>query len=210
MVSEADRSYSQGELERRWISRHHRAFLKTKRQPMARQTKSMRQIKEILRLKFQHQLSIREIARSCALPTSTVGDYLKRAELAGLSWPIPEEWTEEQILERLLGVPDPSPEVPQALPDWAQIHEELRRKSVTLRLLWQEYRHSHPEGYGYSRFCELYDRWAQRLDPVLRQVHRPGEKMFVDWAGQTVPIYKLGRWNGRSSFSVCGRAGGQQ
>ena len=156
---------------------------------MARQNKSMRQIKEILRLKFQHQLSIREIARSCALPTSTVGDYLKRAELAGLSWPIPEEWTEEQILERLLGVPDPSPEVPHALPDWAQIHEELRRKSVTLRLLWQEYRHNHPEGYGYSRFCELYDRWAQTLDPVLRQVHRPGEKMFVDWAGQTVPIY---------------------
>ena len=71
---------------------------------MARTPKSMRQIKEILRLKFQHQLSIREIARSCAVPASTVGDYLKRAEVAGLSWPLPEEWTEEQILERLLGV----------------------------------------------------------------------------------------------------------
>src|SRR5262245_15946273 len=106
---------------------------------MARQTKSMRQIKEILRLKFQHQLSIREIARSCTLPASTVGDYLKRAAQAGLSWPLPEQWTEEQILERLLGVPDLSPELPQALPEWAHIHQELRRQSVTLRLLWQEY-----------------------------------------------------------------------
>jgi transposase len=156
---------------------------------MARPNKSMRQIKEILRLKFEHQLSIREIARSCAVPASTVGDYLKRAELAGLSWPLPEEWTEEQILERLLGVPDPSPEVPLALPDWAHLHEELRRPSVTLRLLWQEYRQTHPDGYGYSRFCELYERWAGTLDPVLRQVHLPGEKMFVDWAGQTIPIY---------------------
>jgi transposase len=156
---------------------------------MARPPKSMRQIKEILRLKFEHKLSIRDIARSCAVPTSTVGDYLKRAELAGLSWPLPEDWSEAQVWERLLGVPDPSPEVPQALPDWAQLHEELRRKSVTLRLLWQEYRRNHPDGYGYSRFCELYNRWAGTIDPVLRQTHRPGEKMFVDWAGQTVPIY---------------------
>jgi transposase len=149
----------------------------------------MRQIKEILRLKFQHSLSIRDIARSCAVPASTVGDYLKRAEIAGLSWPIPEEWTEDDILERLLGVPDPSPEVPQELPDWPHIQEELRRKSVTLRLLWQEYRKTHPDGYGYSRFCELYDQWVGKLDPVLRQVHRPGEKLFVDWAGQTIPIF---------------------
>jgi transposase len=149
----------------------------------------MRQIKEILRLKFQHQLSIREIARSCAVPTSTVGDYLKRAHAAGMTWPIAEEWSEEQIWERLLGVADASPQVPPPLPDWSQIHAELRRKSVTLRLLWQEYRRTHPEGYGYSRFCELYDRWAGTLEPVLRQVHRPGEKMFVDWAGQTIPIH---------------------
>lgn len=156
---------------------------------MARQPISMRQIKEILRLKFQHHLSIREIARSCGLPTSTVGDYVKRAQAAGLSWPVPEEWTEAQLEERLLGVPNPSPEVPPPLPDWSQMHQELRRKSVTLRLLWQEYRRIHPEGYGYSRFCELYDRWAGTLDPVLRQVHAPGEKMFVDWAGQTVPLH---------------------
>ena len=76
-----------------------------------------------------------------------------------------------------------------ALPDWPCLHKELSRKGVTLLLLWQEYRQAQPEGYGYSRFCELYQRWADTLDPVLRQVHAPGEKMFVDWAGQTVTIY---------------------
>jgi transposase len=96
--------------------------------------------------------------------------------------------TDDQLFERLLGVAEASAEIAQALPDWAQIHQELRRKSVTLRLLWREYRQNHAEGYGYSRFCELYERWAGTLDPVLRQVHLPGEKMFVDWAGQTVPI----------------------
>ena len=75
------------------------------------------------------------------------------------------------------------------LPDWPALHQELQRKSVTLILLWQEYRQVHPAGYGYSRFCELYQRWAGTLDPVLRQVHLPGAKMFVDWAGQTVPIH---------------------
>ncbi len=148
----------------------------------------MRQIKEILRLRFEHKLSIREIAGSCSVPASTVGDYLKRAEAAGLGWPLPEDWTDDQIFERLLDVPETAPGIGQATPDWAHVHQELRRKSVTLRLLWQEYRQTHPEGYGYSRFCELYERWAGCLDPVLRQVHLPGEKAFVDWAGQTVPI----------------------
>ena len=148
----------------------------------------MRQIHEILRLKHQNQLSIRAIARSCGLPTSTVGDYLKRAEAAALNWPLPEGVSEAQLLEQLMAVPavaDPC----FALPAWPYIHAELRRKSVTLRLLWEEYRRTYPEGYGYSRFCELYQRWAGTLEPVLRQVHLPGEKMFVDWAGQTVPIY---------------------
>ena len=157
---------------------------------MARQPISMRQIKEILRLKHELKLSVRDIARSCAVAASTVGDYLKRAEVAGIGWPLPEAWTEDELLERLLGPGEPPPVVAAAaVPDWAGVHEELRRKGVTLRLLWQEYREVHPEGYGYSRFCELYERWAGALDPVLRQVHPPGEKMFVDWAGQSVSIY---------------------
>jgi transposase len=158
---------------------------------MARITLSMRQIKEILKLKHQNQLSIREIARSCGLPSSTVGDYLKRAEAARLSWPLPEEVNEDYLLEKLLGVTagTAAVEAPRDLPDWKHLHEELRRPGVTLQLLWQEYRQAHPQGYAYSRFCQLYREWAATLEPVLRQVHVPGERMFVDWAGQTVPIH---------------------
>jgi transposase len=160
--------------------------------PMARQPLSMRQIKEILRLRYDKRLSIREIARSCGLPGSTIGDYLKRAQAAGLVWPLPDDLGEERLLEKLMG--NSSPQVPtsepsRVLPDWKQVHQELGRKGVTLQLLWEEYRQIHPQGYGYSRFCELYQAWAATVDPVMRQRHVPGERMFVDWAGQTIPIH---------------------
>lgn len=161
---------------------------------MARKPISMRQIKEILRLKHQHQLSVREIARSCGLPPSTVNDYLQRAQAVGLSWPWPEGVDDQQIQERLLPPPQiqpeasPPPEPPRPLPDWPEVHQELGRRSVTLRLLWQEYRERFPNGYGYTQFCEYYHRWSETLEPVMRHHHPPGEKMFVDWAGQTVPI----------------------
>jgi transposase len=152
----------------------------------------MRQIKEVLRLKHAHQLSIREIARSCGLPSSTVNDYLMRAQAAGLSWPLPEGLDDLQIQQQLLNAFQSPPEVsppaepPRPLPDWAEIHKELGRRSVTLRLLWQEYRERFPDGYGYTQFCEYYHRWTETLDPVMRHHHVPGEKMFVDWAGQTI------------------------
>jgi transposase len=150
---------------------------------------TMRQIQEVLRLKHQNKLSIREIARSCGLPASTVGDYLQRAKAAGLSWPLPEGQGEPELLQRLIVRPVVVPAAGPARPDWPAIHKELGRQSVTLLLLWQEYRRAQPEGYGYSRFCQLYQSWAGTLDPVLRQVHLPGEKMFVDWAGQTMPLH---------------------
>jgi len=149
----------------------------------------MRQIQEILRLKYQNQLSVREIARSCRVAASTVGDYLKRAEAASLNWPLPEGTTEEELTKQLFGISPEPPTPEQPLPNWLYIQQELRRKGVTLQLLWEEYRQIHPQGYSYSRFCELYQAWADTLEPVLRQVHLPGEKMFVDWAGQTVPIH---------------------
>jgi transposase len=150
----------------------------------------MHHVKNILRLKFQNQLSVREIARSCGLPASTVGDYLQRAEAAGLSWPLPEGLSDGDLNQRLMsGAAAPPPDAPaKPPPDYRHIHQELRRKGVTLQLLWQEYRQAHPEGYQYSRFCQLYDEWADTLEPVLRQVHEPGQKLFVDWAGQKVPI----------------------
>lgn len=150
----------------------------------------MRQVIEILRLKHEHHLSIREIARSCGLASSTVGDYLLRAEAAGLEWPLPEGVGEAQLQARLSAVAPPrTAQTPApSLPDWAHLHVELRRPNLTLRLLWQEYIRTDPSGLKYSRFCERYQQWRKSLEPTLRQVHVPGEKMFVDWAGQSIPI----------------------
>jgi transposase len=158
---------------------------------MAKTLLSMRQIKEVLRLKHEQGRSVRQVARSCGLPRSTVQDYVQRAEGAGLSWPLPAELTEEQLWERLLAVnPPPTASAPaKPVPEWPKVHSELERPGMTLRLLWEEYRRTHPTGYGYSRFCELYQGWAGTLEPVLRQVHEPGAKLFVDWAGQTMPIH---------------------
>lgn len=157
---------------------------------MPRKILVMRQVIEILRLKHEHHLSVRQIARSCSIAPSTVGDYLLRAEAAGLGWPLPDGVSEADLEARLAG--GASARIPAAaspsIPDWGHIHAELRRPNVTLRLLWQEYLRADPAGLKYSRFCERYQQWSKALEPTLRQVHVPGEKLFVDWAGQTVPI----------------------
>jgi len=154
---------------------------------MPRERLSMRTIREVLRLRGEAGLSQREIATSCRLGRSTVRDYLLRAKAAGLSWPLPEELGEE-ALERLLFPPPSDSPRRRPPPDWPAIHQELRRKGVTLGLLWQEYRAAHPDGYGYNQFCELYRGWANTLEPVLRQHYVAGERLFVDYAGQTVPV----------------------
>ena len=147
----------------------------------------MRKIREVLRLYFAAALSIRAIARSLGTSPSTVGDYLRRAKVAGLGWPLPESVDDTGLEHRLFPVPPPS-RTTRPLPDWSEVHGELRRKSVTLSLLWQEYKETHAEGLQYSRFCEQYRAWAGKLDLVMRQEHRAGEKLFVDYAGQTVPV----------------------
>jgi len=154
---------------------------------MPRERLSMRTIREVLRLRWEAGLSHRAIALSCRKGQTTVRDCLLRAKAAGLSWPLPEGMDEEQ-LERLLYPPPPESARRRPLPEWPAIHQELRRKGVTLGLLWQEYRAAHPDGYQYSQFCELYRRWESALEPVLRQHYVAGEKLFVDYAGQTVPV----------------------
>ena len=155
---------------------------------MPRERLSMRTIREVLRLRWEAGLSQREIGVSCRLGRSTVRDYLLRAEAVGLSWPLPEE-LDEEALERLLFPPPLDSTRHRPLPDWAGLHQELRRKGMTLGLLWQEYRAAHPDGgYGYSQFCALYHQWANTLEPVLRQHYVAGEKLLVDYAGQTVPV----------------------
>jgi len=149
---------------------------------------SMRKIKEILRLSWGMGLGRRQVARSLRISHSTVIECIDRALKAGLSWPLPWD-LDEGTLEGLIYPPSVQDKPPgRALPDFEHIHRELRRKGVTLQLLWEEYREACPEGYGYSRFCELYREWKGKLDVTLRQEHRAGEKVFVDYAGQTVPV----------------------
>ena len=148
----------------------------------------MRKIKEVLRLKWAKGLSNRRIAAACGIGRPTVSEYLRRASEAGLTWPLPSDLDDGQ-LERLLFPPPPAlPADARGIPDWASIRQELKHKSVTLFLLWQEYRQANPDGYQYSWFCEHYRAWRGQLDVVMRQDHRAGEKLFVDYAGQTVPI----------------------
>jgi len=154
---------------------------------MPRERLSMRTIREVLRLRWEAGLSQREIGISCRLGRSTVRDYLLRAEAAGLSWPLPEGMDEEALEQLLFPAPAASSQR-RPEPDWATIHQELRRKGMTLALLWQEYKAAHPDGYQHSRFCQLYQQWASALEPVLRQHYVAGEKLLVDYAGQTVPV----------------------
>lgn len=148
----------------------------------------MRKISEILRLKWECGLSNRRIAHSCSIGRTTVAEYLSRAAAAGLSWPLPAEM-DEVMLERLL-FPPPTLVAPsdRLLPDWSQIHTELKRKGVTLQLLWEEYKARASQGYQYSRFCEMYRTWRGKLNLWMRQEHKAGEKLFVDYCGQTMPV----------------------
>jgi transposase len=152
---------------------------------MARTRLSMRKIREVLRLKASG-LSYRAIARACLIGKETVREYLGRAAEAGLTWPLPEGLSEEE-LERRLFPNEPVSVRTESEPDWALVHRELRKKGVTRQLLWEEYRAHFAQGYHYSQFCERYRRWTKVLTPVLRIPHKAGEKMFVDCAGMTVP-----------------------
>lgn len=155
---------------------------------MPRERIPMRKIKEVLRLKWSCGLSRRAIAKSCSVARSTVDEYVNRAVSAGLSWPLPES-LDDNTLEQLLYPPTILPDTsPRQLPDWHTVHRELCRKDVTLTLLWHEYKEQHPTGYQYSQFCELYKAYAKKVDLSMRQVHRAGEKLFVDYCGRTVPI----------------------
>jgi len=152
----------------------------------------MRKIQEVLRLLLVCGLSQRQAGRVCGVARASVADYLARAQRAGLLEAAWESWSGEE-LERRLYPPARRPtrrERPAV--DWVQVHEELKLKGVTLSLVWQEYRERQPDGYQYSRFCELYGAWRGKLDLCMRQVHRPGEKLFVDYCGATVPVVDAG------------------
>ena len=152
----------------------------------------MRRTREILRLKHEVGLGVRQIARSLRISHGTVVNYLQRAEAAGVAWPVPDGIDDQQLQNLLFSSQRPAEEARRALPDMSEVHKELRgkghSKGITLQLLWEEYRAEHPDGYGYTQFCEYYNRFESTLEPVLRQPYVAGEKLFVDWAGETMPL----------------------
>jgi transposase len=148
----------------------------------------MRKIKEILRLYHEMGLSHRQITKSLQVAHSTVGDVVRRANGVGLGWPIPDSMTWDDV-EHLLYPGNIDNSKVRPIPDWGQVHRELKRKkSVTLQLLWYEYKQANPDGIQHNQFCARYREWVQKLDIVMRQTHLAGEKMFIDFAGDTVPI----------------------
>jgi transposase len=151
----------------------------------------MRKVREVLRLRFDLGLKQDQIARSCSIAQPTVHRYLERAAAVGLTWPLPEDCDDQRLSELLFpSRPAEARNPKRAAVDFAAIDHQLKsHKHVTLQLLWEEYRQTTPQGYGYSRFCELYQRWHRNRSVVMRQQHNPGEKTFVDWAGPKIPIY---------------------
>ena len=149
----------------------------------------MRKVREVLRLRHALGLSERQIAVSVGVSRSTVAEYLRRAGVVGITWPVPDGMHDAELERRLFTLPSFEPKPTRGLPDWHQVHKELKRHGVTLLLLWEEYRAQHVDGYGYSRFCDLYRDWLKTVSATMRQTHAAGEKLFVDWAGDTVPVF---------------------
>ncbi len=149
----------------------------------------MRNIKEILRLHFVGQLSIRQISGS--VPGASVGGVQKllaKTRAAGLTWPLPDDLDDHQLSQMLYPAPEARQSVRYQVPVWVEVHQELKRKGMTKQLLWEEYcQHNPGRYYGYSQFCERYKQWLKKQKRSMRQTHRAGEKLFVDYAGQTVP-----------------------
>jgi transposase len=150
---------------------------------------SMRKIREVLRLTHALGMSRRLVGEATGIGKTAVGEYVRRAAVAGQGWPIPDEIDDAELERRLFPPPDAASSTSRTEPDWSYNHAELKRRGVTLALLWQEYRAEHAQGYAYSWFCERYSDWRKRISPTMRQTHLAGDKLFVDWAGDTMPVF---------------------
>ena len=154
----------------------------------AKRELTMRQLRHLLRLHYDG-VSAREIGRRLGVARSTIQDNLKRAAAADLKWPLPDDVTDAALECRLFAKAGVEPGQRRRIePDWAELARELKRPGVNLTVLWEEYREIHPEGYGYSRFCDLLRGFERRLTPVMRQHHVAGDKAFVDYSGKKIGI----------------------
>lgn len=152
----------------------------------------MRRIRDVLRLKFGQGLSERQVAASLGLSKTSIGTYLQRARQAGLTWPLPEGLDDDSLELWLFPAAPIVPDPERPVPDWIRIDRELRRPGVTRMLLWEEYRATHPAGFGYTWFCTHFDAWKGRVRPTMRQTHVGGEKVFVDFAGDMIDVVDPG------------------
>lgn len=157
---------------------------------MSRGRTDMRKIRDIVRLHFDCGMSTNKIAQSLGVARSVVQECLRRIKAHGLSWPLPSELDDGQLEKLLYGAPKAP--LPQTLPDLEHIHQELRKAGVTRELLWIEYKDKTAaqggHAYSYQQYCRLYKNWCKKLNVVMRQEHRAGEKMFVDYAGKTIAV----------------------
>ena len=143
---------------------------------------SMLKIKEVLRYKYEAKLSARKISRALNVSHTVVNDYIKRFEALSFSYEILMELSDKEIVSKLFDVSSKPSKYP--VPNWSKIHKDLRNKIVTLELLHEEYRKDYPDGhYGYTWFCNHYKAYAKKLSPSMRQIHKSGEKVFIDFSG---------------------------
>lgn len=156
---------------------------------MAAKRIAMRKIREVLRLRFSAELSIRQISAGTKISVGSIQNILKLAEQLGLSWPLPDDLDDQALALMLYPSSDARPSAKFQQPVWPEIRQELKRKGVTKQLLWEEYTQQYPNRcYSYSQFCARYADWLKRQKRSMRQSHRAGEKLFIDYAGPTVPI----------------------
>jgi hypothetical protein len=167
----------------------------------------MRKIKDILRLRQEAGLSYRSISQTLNIGYGTVVDYLERAESTSVNWPLPAELNERELGRLLFPTQPRTGQRRFAEPDFQSVHHELRVKFVTKHLLWQEYRQQHPaDGYSYAQFCHRYLKWLGCQQHSMRQIHRAGEKLFVDYCGPTMVVVNADTGEVRSAQIFCGCA----
>lgn len=149
----------------------------------------MRKIREILRLRLEAGLSVRQINASAKVSVGAIQKLLKKADELSLNWPLPAELDDSQLAALFYPQADTTVSSRYQVPDWASVHQELKRKGVTKLLLWEEYTQRFPNRcFCYSQFCDRYAQWGKKQKRSMRQQHRAGEKCFVDYCGPTVPV----------------------
>ena len=149
----------------------------------------MRKIREVLRLHFSAKLSIRQIHRSTKISVGSIQSLLKLAKQLELTWPLPDSLDDAQLARLFYPQADTRPSSRFQVPDWAEIRKELTKPGVTKQLLWEEYTQKYPNRcYSYSQFCDRYLNWLKKQRRSMRQHHKAGDILFVDYAGQTMPI----------------------